>query len=147
MAKFRERIFEDITKFDKNTMLQKGAEIHWMKRIKMMKEGNKCTPVMTPDVLCETDVDGAFTVFTMLCLEAEPDALLARRICALSLPTSPMRIVVAIWRDCPRERCWGNGVFWSLDATLNVFFDNLEESRFSVLLRTENFSQSKLVKY
>lgn len=77
---------------------------------------------MTPDVLCETDVEGAVTFFAIWS-EAGGEALFddgfgcSMVICAFSLAT----IVVSTLRDCPRERCCGNEAFWSLDATLNVF--------------------------
>lgn len=79
-------------------------------------------PVMTPDVLCETDVDGAVTFFAIWS-GVDDEALFdddfgwSMVICAFSLAT----IVVSTLRDCPRERCCGNEAFWSLDATLNVF--------------------------
>lgn len=77
------------------------------------------TPVITPDVLCETDVDGAVTAFTMCwtTVVLADDFGKFRMICAFSLPPSPTTIV-SIWRDCPRDRCWGNVDFLSLDATL-----------------------------
>lgn len=83
----------------------------------------KCAPVMTPDELCETDVDGEVTVLTMCWIVDELVVVfgrLVRIICALSL-TSLTIIVVATCRDCPRDRCGGNTVFGSFDATLNVF--------------------------
>lgn len=79
-------------------------------------------PVMTPDVLCETDVEGAVTFFAIWS-DVDDEALFddgfgwSMVICAFSLAT----IVVSALRDCPRERCCGNEAFWSLDATLNVF--------------------------
>lgn len=75
-------------------------------------------PVITPDVLCETDVEGV-EVFLV-----DPDdsfGRLARTICALSVPRSPTMIVVSTLRDCPRDRCLGNTDFGSVDATLNDF--------------------------
>lgn len=87
---------------------------------------------MTPDVLCETDVDGPDTFFAICCLceEFTDDfGKVVRIICAFSLPTSLTMIVVSTWRDCPRERCCGNAVFWSFDATLKEFL-----SRFNWLI-------------
>lgn len=84
----------------------------------------KTTPVMTPDVLWETDVDGAVVVLTMCCADDEPAVVfgtVVRMIWAFSLLPSLTIIVVSTCRDCPRDRCWGNVVFWSFDATLKVF--------------------------
>lgn len=100
-----------------------------------------CTPVMTPDVLCGTDVGGAVTVFFACCLGIKPVALFAMLICEPSLLVSSTRIVASTWRGWPCERCRSNGVFWSLDATLNVYYfvsnERLDFARFSLLCRLQ----------
>lgn len=97
------------------------------------KSGNsllrmRFTPVITPDVLWETDVEGGVTVFTMFRFWlgitdelADVFGKLVRTICEFSFWVSLTIIVVSTCRDCPRDRCWGNETFLSFDATLNIF--------------------------
>lgn len=84
----------------------------------------RCAPVITPDVLCETDVEGGAVVFTIRWIVDRFDVSFGRlvmMICAFSLPPSPTSFVVSAWLDCPLERCWDNAGFGSLDATLDEF--------------------------
>lgn len=89
-----------------------------------LKMRRSFTPVINPDVLCETDVEGGVTVFTIRWIDVEVAVgfgRLVRIFCALSLPTSLTMIFDSTRRDCPRDRCWGNVVFFTFDATLNKF--------------------------
>lgn len=106
--------------------IKKRRQLCWKHSIALKvgdsSELERFAPVMTPDVLCETDVEGAVTFFAIWCGVDDEEALFdgfgwSMMICAFSLTT----IVVSTLRDCPRGRCCGNEAFWSLDATLNVF--------------------------
>lgn len=102
---------------------------------------------MTPDVLCETDVEGGVMVFTMCWLAdvlVDVFGRLLSTICALSLATSLTRIVFSTARDCPRERCRGNADFWSFDATLNVFLAPLQLNVLRLFLIVTKACKKKL---
>lgn len=84
----------------------------------------KFTPVIAPDVLCETDVEGGTMFFTMCWIDVDELAVffdrLVRTVCVFSLPVLPTMIVASTFR-VPRDRC-GNAGFLSLVATLKKFY-------------------------
>lgn len=79
---------------------QKRAEAyHCIKKLNgIRKEKKDFAPVITPDVLCETDVEGGVVVFTIRSVEEELADVFGgfvRTICAFSLRTSVTVIVVS----------------------------------------------------